>query len=135
MRPAWLGVVLSLALGCGRGRDREPASGAVAHDGGAERLDDRKRRAWRSNAVEPAAGATTCAKFAGQALAATWDDCTDHVRRELACSKDARDEIECLCVEDGVEKWRFTARDPHLDDQAEATRVARSNCHMSFQGF
>ena len=133
MRLAWLVVVL--ALGCGRDRDHREDAGATVHAGNRDRPDDAKRRAWRRGVIAPVAGATTCATFAGQALVAKWDDCTDHVRRELACAKDPVGELECLCVEDGVEKWRFTARDPHLDDQAEATRVARSNCHMSFKGF
>lgn len=81
---------------------------------------------------EPAT--TTCAKFSGAVNDAKWDDCTDHVRRELVC-KSRLGDLECACIEDGVEKWRFDARDPRLDDQAEATRVARSNCHMSFEGF
>lgn len=84
---------------------------------------------------DPPKAATTCAKFAGEPLDAKWDDCTDHVRRELVCAKGAFESLECQCVEDGVEKWRFDARDPHLDNQDEATRIARSNCHMSFEGF
>ena len=82
-----------------------------------------------------AAGTTTCAKFEGQPLDAKWSECSDQVRRELLCARGHFDDLECKCLEDGVEKWAFDARDPQLADQAEATRVARSNCHMSFEGF
>jgi hypothetical protein len=76
----------------------------------------------------------TCAKFEGQPHDAKWTDCTDKARREVVCEPFV-DELTCACVVDGVEKWHFSARDPQLQDKDEATRVARANCQMGFDGF
>jgi hypothetical protein len=76
----------------------------------------------------------TCAKFEGQPRDAKWNGCSDKVRREVVCEPFV-DELRCACVADGVETWHFTARDPQLQDKDEATRVARANCAMGFDGF
>lgn len=51
-----------------------------------------------------------CTSFTSSELDARWDGCDDHVKRELQC-KTFMDELECNCLEDGVEKWSFTAKD------------------------
>jgi hypothetical protein len=70
-----------------------------------------------------------CKSFHGEQLAARWDDCTDHVRREVVCETFI-DDLKCECREDGVEKWSFHAKDPPLSAREGATRVARANCKM-----
>jgi hypothetical protein len=71
-----------------------------------------------------------CTKFESNGRDARWDGCTDHVKRELSCNPFGDDELSCDCLEDGVEKWSFTAKDPPLTTREDASRVARNNCHM-----
>lgn len=105
----------------------------LSHD-----LSDRdpKKAAWRHLRSPMASGsvATSCAQFHGETRAATWDACSDRVKRALSCTASVGG-FDCACVEDGVEKWRFTTRDPHLETATLASGLAKSNCHQSFVGF
>jgi len=64
-------------------------------------------------------------------ISASWEGCSDHVRREVAC-KPFIDQFECDCLEDGAERWSFTMAKPELGDRDTASRVAKANCKMSF---
>ena len=110
------------------GKDLEQGMGKLT-----DRSDgDPKREKWRRH--PETAAATTCEVFTGVALDAKWDRCSDHIRRELRCAP-VGDSVQCKCLEDGAEKWQFAAKDPQLADRVEATRIAKSNCHQSFEGF
>ena len=139
MRRAWI----LAAIGCGGGGEAQPTAEGTQLDVGRAQPthpDPTKvpmKHGWsiqRLTRSSPEAGTTTCATFRGEAREATWDDCSDRVRRALAC-KPFKDGVECACLENVIEKWRCTARDLHVETQAEATRVARTNCHESFEGF
>jgi hypothetical protein len=85
--------------------------------------------------ASPARGAdvlATCRDFSSGDRGARWDGCADHVRRELTCKPFMDDELSCTCLEDGVHRWAFSARNPPLASRDDASRVARANCHMGF---
>ncbi|MFO0611236.1 MAG: hypothetical protein U0414_01515 [Polyangiaceae bacterium] len=73
-----------------------------------------------------------CTDFQGGKLSATWSGCPDGVKREVKCEMFVGS-LKCDCYEDGVNKWFFQAKDPPLEDRADATRVANANCHWGLE--
>ena len=129
-------LVVVIACGGGRSDESERATKMESHpvESDPHQRDWKKWRHVGSGAVARLEGSTTCAKFDGQPRDAKWDECSDNVRSELAC-KPANADLQCSCLEDGVEKWAFSVKNVELQDKAEATRVARTSCHASFEGF
>jgi hypothetical protein len=76
--------------------------------------------------------AAACTSFEGGKLSASWTGCPDKVRREITCATFI-DDLKCDCMEDGVNKTFFHAKDPPLAVRAAATRVANANCRWSLE--
>jgi hypothetical protein len=76
--------------------------------------------------------AAACTTFEGGTLSAAWSECPDKTRREVKCATFI-DDLKCDCLEDGVRKTFFMAKDPPLSLRADATRVANANCHWSLE--
>jgi hypothetical protein len=72
-----------------------------------------------------------CKSFQGGDSDATWDGCTDHVKRQLHCEP-FLDDLQCTCLEDGSETWFFHTTSPPLRDRAAATALAKASCEMGF---
>jgi hypothetical protein len=72
-----------------------------------------------------------CKRFQGGDSSATWDGCTDGVKRELRCEP-FMDSLQCNCLENGAETWFFDATSPPLRDRAAATQLAQASCKMGF---
>lgn len=96
----------------------------------AETKDEKARTNERPRVLDTKVA--VCTSFEGGKLSAVWSDCPDKVRREIKCAMFI-DDLKCDCLEDGAQKWFFSAKDPPLLTRVDATRVANNNCHWSLE--